>query len=69
MRATGEAKHTLALLINSTFSLAVALSEDQQGSKGSDKGMQHSDFSLDELQDSPFPIPRKKKKKSYIQGQ
>lgn len=24
------------------------------------------DFSLDELQDSPFPIPRKPKKKSYI---
>lgn len=30
--------------------------------------MQHSDFSLDELQDSPFPIPRKKKKKKLYTG-
>lgn len=33
-------KYTLALLINSTFSLAIALSEIQQGNQGSVKGMQ-----------------------------
>lgn len=62
-------KYTLALLIDSTFSLAIALSEIQQGTQGSDKGMQLLVTSVFRTPRwphlSPYQEKMKNKKKLY----
>lgn len=65
-RATGKVKHTLALLINPTFSLAVAFSEIHKGkSRFRQRNAALSDFSfqMNSKMASPFPKPRKSKQK------